>query len=564
MNDDLAKNKEELIIHLRKPSEPNAYQPNMYSNFESWCNGDGQFNPALLSNDVVMNYEIKTDALSDRLFFYDYQIGIYDSNGDSKLRTVISNCLGDENRQHRTTETTYLVHSKTLSTITFSMKIAVENGLLDPETRTLESFTPNEFVTTKLPIHYDKTADCPNIKKFLSEVLEADQVPIAQEMIGYCLLKELPIHTSFVLLGPGANGKSTFLNMLNAFLGPENCSHATLQNLCEGKFELAELYGKLANVCDDLPGDALKSVGNFKNLTGNAPIMAQYKHRNPFTFLNIAKLFWACNKLPAASEDTIAYYRRFVILQFNRYFIGTKADIKLLEKLVTPQELSGLLNFALQGLERLLKQGQFSNAPSIEETRAQYIRTADSCQSFIEEQTEIDLNDNVYIPDDIFYQTYITYCLKNKLPTQKKAQLTITMQKTRPEAKHINQRILGKPVLVWRYIKFVATVATVVPILSLAEIQNSNSIYMQKPLTNATVTTNPEPTPTVEDHAKVNGAIAVLNGPPQINITVEHTCGQCLLWHKPGCTFPGCEYTCVSPTNRYANDCHDYMIKAET
>jgi putative DNA primase/helicase len=231
--------------------------------------------------------------------------------------------------------------------------------------------------------------------------------------------------------------------------------------LCEGKFELAQLYGKLANICDDLPADALKSVGNFKNLTGNAPIMAQFKHKTPFDFLNTAKLLWACNKLPAAPEDTIAYYRRFVILQFNKYFLGDKADIKLLEKLTTPNELSGLLNYALQGLERLLKQGQFSSSQSIEQTRQQYIRTADSCQSFIEEQTIIDTDPDAIIPDDQFYQTYVTYCNNNKLPIQKKAQLTISMQRNRPEAKHTNQRVEGKVTHAWQYIKFVATVATV-------------------------------------------------------------------------------------------------------
>ena len=542
----LAKNKTELIDRLRKPMELEDYQPNMFSSFQSWCDDDGQWNPALLAKDIVDNCFIKTDCTTDLLYFYDYDIGIYDWNGDAKLRTVIENSLHNENREHRTNETIYLVHSKTLTTLQFSPKIAVENGLLDPKTHTLESFTPTEFVTAKLPVRYDKTADCPEIKKFLSEVLEPDQIPIAQEALGYCLLKELPLHTSFVLLGPGANGKSTFMNMLNTFLGSANCSHTTLQQLCEGKFELAELYGKLANICDDLPSEGLKSVGNFKNLTGNAPILAQYKHKNPFSFLNVAKLFWACNKLPPASEDTIAYYRRFTILMFNRYFMGDKADIRKLEKLTTSTELSGLLNYALEGLDRLLKQGQFSTSKTWEETRLQYIRTADSCQSFIEEETEIDNDPNAVIPDDTFYTTYINFCNANKLPRQKKAQLTQAMQSARPEAEHINQRVLGKVTRVWRYVKFVANVADVATLSHIPEISNQNSIYMSKAATVATFATNPE----------VQGAIAVINGPQETKI-----CGQCALWHKPGCNFPEAEYTCVASTNRHATDCPNFTIK---
>ena len=531
MPEGLARNREELFAKLRSQQETSA-SLGMCSDFSSWCDENGNFNPALLANDIVQNNEMKTDPASDVLYLYDYDKGVYDRNGDAALRRVIDSCLRSENRQRRTTEAIYLVHSKTQTEIQFSDKIAVENGLLNVKTRTLEAFTPAEFVTVKLPVRYDKKADCPNIKKFLSEVLEPDQIPIAQEMIGYCLLREYPIHTSFVLLGQGANGKTTFLNVINALLGTENCSHATLQQLCEGKFELAQLYGKLANICDDLPGEALKSVGNFKNLTGNAPIMAQFKHKNPFDFLNTAKPLWACNKLPAASEDTIAYYRRFVILQFNKYFIGSKADIKLIEKLITPEELSGLLNYALDGLERLLRIAQFSSSASVEETRQQYIRTADSCQAFIEEQTEPSLTPDP-IPDDELYQVYVRYCQTNRLPIQKKAQLTISMQKYRPEAKHTNARINDKVTRVWQYVKFVATVASVATILLLSEHSEHQNYKKTEPLTtNATPATNP---------------------------ISERTCGQCALWHKPGCTFPEAEYSCVTPTNRHAIDCRDFM-----
>jgi putative DNA primase/helicase len=481
-------------------SELERYGSKLYP---SWLDPEGNFNPAIFATEIISNLNIKTDIETDTCYLYDPNIGIYDKNGDARLAAIIDACLERQNRQHRTTETIFLIHKKTQQKLPFSVKIAVENGLLDPKTQSLTEFTPEEFVTSKIPVRYDKTVDCPEIKKFLSEVVVEDQIPILQEMIGYCLLKELPIHISFVLLGEGANGKSTFMNLLNNFLGQENCSHVSVQQLCESKFESAQLYGKLANICDDLPSEALKSVGPFKNLTGNAPIMAQYKHKNPFDFLNTAKMFWACNKLPPASEYTKAYYRRFIILMFDRFFLGSKADIRKLEKLTTPTELSGLLNFALEGLARLLKNSQFSSSVSIEETRQQYIRTANSCLSFIEEQTAIDTEPNAIIADDTFDTAYVNYCNKNKLPIQKKAQLTITMQRSRPEAKHTVQRIFGKLTHAWQHLKFVTTVTTVTGFDSLAEISNHNSIKKREGVTDVTVVTNPE----------VQGAIAVLNRP---------------------------------------------------
>jgi P4 family phage/plasmid primase-like protien len=525
--------RERLRAHAADP------QPKTHPSYASFCDdpeAETGFNPALLAKYIAENYEIRTDMHSDTLYFYDSEKGIYDRNGDMMLRSLINDILQRENRQHRSTETVYLVHSKTLSEINFSEKIAVENGLLDVKTRELTSFTPGEFCIVALPVRYDAAAQCPQILKFLNETLEPDQIPIIQEWFGYCLSQEYPIHISIVLLGDGANGKSTLLNLLNAFLGPENCSHVTLQQLCEGKFELAELYGKLANVCDDLPGDALKSVGNFKNLTGNAPIQAQFKHKNPFDFLNHAKLIWACNKLPAASEDTIAYYRRFIILNFNKYFIGEKADAHLIEKLTTTGELSGLLNYALEGLSRLLANQGFTNAQSIEETRSQYIRTADSCQAFLEEMTEISLNNEDFVRDDVLYSRYIAYCQFYKLPRKRKADLTISIQKHRPEAQKAMPRIGKERPRVWTYLKLkdFGTGGTAGTDLSLFS-EISESKILKKRGT---------PVPDV----------------PVVPVE-SRACGQCALFHQPGCVFPGMNFDKVPENANFAVDCRSFKVR---
>ncbi len=466
-----------------------SYNPQPYSHLSSWCDDEGRFKPALLADDIVRNHEVRTDVYSDILYFYDPKKGIFDRNGDVNLRRVIAALLGEENRQHWTTETIFLCHCNTYSEIVFSKKIAVENGLLDVRTGELTQFTPNEFVTTRLPARYEQNAQCPQISKFLTEILEPDQIPIVQEMFGYCLLRGYPIHTCFVLLGEGANGKSTLLNLLNAFLGSENCSHATLQQLCEGKFELAQLYGKLSNICDDLPGDALKSVGNFKSLTGNASIQAQFKFKNPFDFFNTAKLVFACNKLPAASEDTIAYYRRFIILNFNRLFIGSNADPHLIDKLTIPSELSGLLNFALKGLQRLLKNQQFTNARSIEETRSQYIRTADSCQSFLEEMTEVSQNNADFIREDILYRTYCDYCTSFKLPRKRKADLTISIQKNRSEAQRTQIRLGKERPRVWQYLKLRENVTSVTTVTGFPIYGKNGNHVLGKGTTSVTAVT---------------------------------------------------------------------------
>jgi phage/plasmid-associated DNA primase len=197
------KNNHETTTPLRK-----EYKPQMWSQFDSWCDPTGNFNPALLAKDIVNNYAIKTDMNTDILYFYDAERGIYDKNGDVIIRTIVENCLKNEDRQHRTSETIFLAHSKTLQKIEPGRKIAVLNGLLNVETGEISAFTPAEFAMYQLPIRYDKDATCPEITKFFNEVAPEDLTPQFEEVFGYCLLQSLPIHKATVLLGEGRNGKA--------------------------------------------------------------------------------------------------------------------------------------------------------------------------------------------------------------------------------------------------------------------------------------------------------------------------------------------------------------------
>jgi putative DNA primase/helicase len=437
--------------HVTAHPHENVYRPMPYVQFESWC-VDGVFNHPRFAKDIIDNYSIHTNVETDDLYIFNVTTGIYDKNGDVALRRIIDNCLEKESRKDRANETIYLIHVRTSDKLQESSKIAVQNGLLDVVTGELVPFTPNEFVTAQLPVTYDKTAQCPEILKFFSEIAPDDLKAQFEEIFGYSLLRELPIHKATVLLGEGANGKSTFLDLLTLFLGKDNVSHVTLQQMCEGKFELAELHGKLANIVDDLPGSALKAVGNFKTITGNAPILVQRKHKDPFSEWSTTKQFFGCNKLPKASEDTIAYFRRFNIVPFNRFFTGKADDKNKLKKMTTASELSGLLNLALSGLKRLMQNGDYSGAKSIEDTRQLYIKSSDSCKAFCEEKLDESDDPKDYLTTDNTYQLYVTYVRENRLPKiEAKPQLSQAIRQTFPNVEHT--KVTSSNSWVWQYLK---------------------------------------------------------------------------------------------------------------
>jgi len=501
--------------HVTAHPNEKIYKPMPYAQFDSWC-VNGVFNHPRLALDIIQNYSIHTNIETDDLYIFNETTGIYDRNGDVALRRIIDNCLEKESRQQRANEVIYLIHVRTKEKIEESNKIAVQNGLLDVLTGELSPFTPNEFVTVQLPITYDKTAQCPENIKFFGEIAPSDMRPMFEEIFGYCLLRELPIHKATVLLGEGCNGKGTFANLLGLFLGKDNISHVTLQQMCEGKFELAELNGKLANIVDDLPGSSLKAVGNFKTVTGNAPILVQRKHKDPFNVWSTTKHLFCCNKLPRPSEDTIAYFRRFNIVPFNRFFTGKADDKDKLKKITTPNELSGMLNLALAGLKRLLENGDYTGAKSIEKTRQLYIKSSDSCKAFVEEKLEESESPKDYIATEDLYQLYVTYCKENRLPKiELKPSLTNAIRQTFPNAELIQQRIGKRKIWAWRHLKekkFVPTVPSVPRTDIWGNFENYN--HNKEHSTDGTVGTNNEAEQPQRNDGKLERALG--HRPPKV------------------------------------------------
>jgi len=244
------------------------------------------------------------------------------------------------------------------------------NGLLNMQTLKLYEHTPDYPSLIQIPVFYDPKFDAPAISKFLTEILKPEDIDPILELFGYCLLRQLPIQKAFLLVGEGANGKSTLIELLRAFLGKNNCSSVSLQELEEDKFKKAELFGKLANLSSDIPSKGLHHIGTFKMLTGGDRITAERKFGQPFQFTNFAKLVFSANRPPKIfNEDTLALWRRFIIIDFPNTFPDDTADKHLLDKLTTEAELSGLLNLALKRLQGLLTNGGFWGRMDLMDTK---------------------------------------------------------------------------------------------------------------------------------------------------------------------------------------------------
>jgi len=392
-------------------------------------------------------------TLSDTEEFRAYDNGIYTNNGDVRVKSMARKLLKDSRSIHKINETINDIKETNYvcrDEVNPDDKLCLENGIYNLDTREFRDHTPEVYFTTKLPINYDPEADCPKIKQFLEEVAHPEDIPLIQEIIGYTLFPGYPFHKAVMLHGGGANGKSTFLELLKNFVGAKNTSGVQLQKLDDDKFARAELYGKMTNICADLPPKRLYYTGVFKMLSGGDMVEAERKYQDPFRFNNRAKLLFSANELPPTSDLTDAYFRRWLIIDFPNTFKGSDADPNLLSKLTTDGELSGLFNWALEGLERLLEQGGFTKSTAQEEIKDRWIKETDSLRSFVMAKVEED--EENYVSKDAFMIEYKKWCKSNNLGPVSKEKIGRDLP-TLCNAIKGRRRIMGNLTYCWDNIK---------------------------------------------------------------------------------------------------------------
>ncbi|MEM4098971.1 MAG: phage/plasmid primase, P4 family, partial [Candidatus Micrarchaeaceae archaeon] len=376
--------------------------------------------PSDAADHILEHFRIITTNAG--MYVYDENRGVYRPDMEKTIESwaeAQAHISGENISIHYVAEMFAHVQRRTYnSNITKNLNIInIKNGLLNVKTGEFIDHTPDPayFSTAQIPVAYDPNAKCPAIMKFLSETVLPEDIPVIQEFVGYIFYNGYPKAAALLLVGGGSNGKSTFINLVKALLGTENISSCSVQELDSNHFSKADLVDKMANLYADLPDIPLKSTGTFKMASGGDPITIERKYGSRFIYLNTAKFIFSANKVPTAYDDTDAYYRRFIIIKFNKTFDASTADPYLLEKLTTPEELSGFLNWALEGLHRLMKNNfVFTNSKSVESIKDEYIRLSNPVEAFFMDMVEED-DPDAFITKMDLYQGYVSYCKKKKL-----------------------------------------------------------------------------------------------------------------------------------------------------
>lgn len=299
--------------------------------------------------------------------------------------------------------------------------IGLKSSILDMETMEELPYSPNIIMNNSIDVDYNANAYSEILDKTLNKVCCNDNEirMLLEEMIGYTLYRANSMQSCFILTGEGSNGKSTILNLIKKLIGKQNYTSLDMKQL-EETFSPAELYGKLANIGDDISSRYLESSSVFKKVVTGESILVAKKYGQPFELESYATQIFSANQLPNVNDRTDGFSRRIIIVPFGAKFSKHDADYDpfIESKLMTDESIQYLLKLAIEGLKRVLFNGKFTKSTRSEMEKNEYLVSNNNVLEWLSEEPKIE---NESVNDT--YLKYQIWCSQNGVNALKKTNL---------------------------------------------------------------------------------------------------------------------------------------------
>ncbi len=347
-----------------------------------------------------------------------YENGIYVDSRD-KIESEMIRHIPNLNRAKRTEVWEYLnILIRDNVNASPANLIAFKNGIYDVIKDELLPFSDKHIITNKIEFNYNPAAKSDLVDDTLNKLSCNDMEirALLEEAIGYCFYRRNELGKSFMLVGDGSrvkgssNGKSTFLDMVKTLLGENNITSLDLSELNQ-KFQNAELFGKLANIGDDIDDTFIPNSAIFKKLVTGDRIQVQRKGERPFEFNNYAKLLFSANEIPKIKDRGGAIQRRLVIIPFLAHFSINDPDFKpyIKYELRQPENIEYLIQLGIKGLKRVLANQAFTISEKVNNELAEFEETNNPIVGFFKEEDVLIENQT----NTSVYNKYVEYCLAN-------------------------------------------------------------------------------------------------------------------------------------------------------
>lgn len=398
LKDSLPSSELEVIIRDESFKKPTFYKGNtfLFDKFATYMKN--QFHIIKINNQLHL-----------------YEDGIY-VTGQDKIESKMIEVVPSLNRAKRSEVYAYinLLIRKNLRTLDANL-IAFKNGVYNIEDGSFTDFSPDYIITNKINWNYNPSAKSElaetTLKKFACNDEKIEK--LLKEVIGYCFYRYNELGKAFILTGDKSNGKSTFLDMISYLLGQENISSLDLAELGE-RFKTAELFGKLANIGDDIKGDFIPDLAIFKKLVTGDRVNAERKGQDPFEFNNYSKMLFSANKIPRVKDETGAVLRRLIIVPFNAKFTKDDKDYDpyIKYKLRSDEVMEYLILVGLNGLKDVLGNKGFTISEKVETELQEFDEMNNPILMFIRDNDENDIKNHT---TNEVYLNYTEYCRESGL-----------------------------------------------------------------------------------------------------------------------------------------------------
>jgi putative DNA primase/helicase len=331
-----------------------------------------------------------------------------------------------------------------------------ENGMFDIKTGGLGKHKPEYYSTTRIPYKYNPIAQCDLWIKSLNEIFEGNskKIELMQEFFGYCLSDDNEQKKGFLLLGDTDTGKSTIIDTFRQVVGHSNISNVPLHNLADEQHNCG-LINKMVNIDPDVDKNAKDYEREFKIITGGRHeiIRTSPKFVPTFEFTPKCKLILAANIFPRVTDQSSAFYQRLLVVPCERKFLDHEKDRTLDVKLLN--ELPGIFNWMIRGLNRLKQRGSFEKHEFAVEALNDLREESNPVDVFFKEHIEADVIGKFQAEKGEVYIKYVEWCkINGNLPLSSiKFGQAVCQKYSKFTPKKAQDHATGKRV--WRNIRYV-------------------------------------------------------------------------------------------------------------
>lgn len=368
-----------------------------------------------LRDSYLRRHETTVFGLGD---WYRYELGVYNKVPESVVAKEIQMIIDEEERRDPRLRPTFWLRKGVTGLVRDAVTVpdamwnrnpdilVCRNGTLVISRRELRPHLPGDYVTSGVDYAYDPEACAPVWEQYLGEVLPHAK-DFLQEFAGLCLTTITDYEIAVWLYGPPGGGKSTFIDGIKAMLADRH-GVLGLSDIERSQFMLYSLIGRTLVTATENPDNFPIALGKVNQIISGEPITVDLKHKTPIEFAPTAKILWSMNDLPRVTDANNGIFRRVKVINVKP-IAADKVD-PLVKKTIKT-EGAGILNWALDGLERLQARGHFEVPEAVEVETNEFKASNDAEQAFVNEECRV--YPIAQTKSSVLYDAYRAWCKAN-------------------------------------------------------------------------------------------------------------------------------------------------------